>query len=161
MPGELVDDARRAGVPLLPQPTELDPECSCPDRGYPCKHAAALCYAIAATIDDDPFVVFALPGRGREEVLAVLRARRTADRAADTRPAPAEIPAAGAYAAWATPAEHPPRLPGLPVPSPHPATLPVPPPPDSGLSATDLERLMEDAATRATPLLAGDTTSCT
>ncbi|MGW2769371.1 SWIM zinc finger family protein [Streptomyces sp. NPDC001275] len=58
MPAELVDDTRNAGVPLLPQPTELDPECPCPDWGYPCKHAAALCYAIAASIDADPFVVF-------------------------------------------------------------------------------------------------------
>ncbi len=66
MPAQLVDAARQAGVPLLPQPTELDPDCSCPDWGYPCKHAAALCYAIAATIDTDPFVLFALRGRSRE-----------------------------------------------------------------------------------------------
>ncbi|MGK5499966.1 SWIM zinc finger family protein [Streptomyces sp. URMC 125] len=95
MPTDLVDDARRAGVPLLPLPTELDPECSCPDWGYPCKHAAALCYAIAATIDTDPFVLFALRGRSREEVLAELRARRAAGRTADTPPTPAGIHAAG------------------------------------------------------------------
>ncbi|MCZ0998031.1 SWIM zinc finger family protein [Streptomyces mirabilis] len=92
MPAQLVDAARQAGVPLLPQPTELDPDCSCPDWGYPCKHAAALCYAIAATIDTDPFVLFALRGRSREEVLAQLRARRTTSPATDTPPAPAGIP---------------------------------------------------------------------
>ncbi|MFI8102093.1 SWIM zinc finger family protein [Streptomyces sp. NPDC086023] len=43
MPEDLVEDARAAGVPLLPLPTELDPGCSCPDWGYPCKHSAALC----------------------------------------------------------------------------------------------------------------------
>lgn len=155
MPAQLVDDARQAGVPLLPQPTELDPDCSCPDWGYPCKHAAALCYAIAATIDTDPFVLFALRGRSREEVVAQLRARRTATPATDTPPAPTGIPAASAYAAWA---EHIPGLPDLPAPSPHAAALPVPPPSDSGLSLTNLERLMADAAARATQLLSGDTT---
>ncbi|MFJ9967844.1 SWIM zinc finger family protein [Streptomyces avermitilis] len=41
MPAELVDDARRAGVPLLPQSTELAPDCSCPDWGYPCLRSEA------------------------------------------------------------------------------------------------------------------------
>ncbi|MFJ8009492.1 SWIM zinc finger family protein [Streptomyces fagopyri] len=159
MPADLIDDAHQAGVPLLPQPTELDPECSCPDWGYPCKHAAALCYAIASTIDDDPFVLFALRGQGREHVFAQLRARRRAGRAANTPPAPAGIPAASAYTAWAALAEHIPALPDLPEPSPHPAALPVAPPPDSGLAAPDLERLMADAATRAARILGGDTAS--
>src|ERR1043165_516852 len=113
MPAELVDDARRAGVPLLPLPTELDPECSCPDWGYPCKHAAALCYAIAATIDADPFVLFALRGRSREEVLAQLRARRRASQEAPPQ-APAGVPAAAAYSRWA---EHTHRLPEPPEPA--------------------------------------------
>ncbi|ARP71243.1 hypothetical protein LK07_17270 [Streptomyces pluripotens] len=159
MPAELVDDARHAGVPLLPQPTELDPECSCPDWGHPCKHAAALCYAIAATIDADPFLLFALRGRGRDEVLAELRARRTAGRTVDTPPTPAGIHAAGAYAAWAALAEHAPRLPKLPEPSALAAALPIPAPTGSGLTSTDLERLMADASARATRLLSGDTST--
>ncbi|KAB1142510.1 hypothetical protein F7R91_28790 [Streptomyces luteolifulvus] len=158
MPAELVDDAREAGVPLLPQPTELDPECSCPDWGYPCKHAAALCYAIAATIDTDPFVLFALRGRSREEVLAQLRTRRTATQATCTPPTPAGLPAAGAYAAWAALTEHTPRLPELPEPAPHTAALPAAPPPGTGLFTTDLERLIADAAARAAQLLTGATT---
>jgi uncharacterized Zn finger protein len=155
MPAELVDDARHAGVPLLPQPTELDPDCSCPDWGYPCKHAAALCYAIAATIDADPFVLFALRGRSREEVLAQLRARRTASQETGTPPAPTGIPAAAAYARWA---EHMHELPEPPEPAVHTAALPVTPPPGSSLATSDLERLMTDAAARAARLLAGDTT---
>ncbi|MGR8009695.1 SWIM zinc finger family protein [Streptomyces hypolithicus] len=156
MPAELVDDARHAGVPLLPQPTELDPDCSCPDWGYPCKHAAALCYAIATTIDTDPFVLFALRGRGREEVFAQLRARRTAAQETTAPPAPAGIPAAAAYAHWA---EHTPRLPELPEPAAHAAALPVAPPPGAGLTTADLEHLMTDAAARAAQILTGDTTS--
>lgn len=154
MPAELIDDTRQAGVPLLPQPTELDPDCSCPDWGYPCKHAAALCYAIAATLDDDPFVFFALRGLGREEVLAQLRTRRTATQETASPPAPAGIPAAAAYAHWA---EHTPQLPESPEPAAHTAALPVAPPSGTGLVSTDLEYLMTDAAARATRILAGDT----
>ncbi|MFE9822576.1 SWIM zinc finger family protein [Streptomyces sp. NPDC005791] len=154
MPAGLVDDARRAGVPLLPQPTELDPDCSCPDWGYPCKHAAALCYVIAATVDADPFVLFALRGRGREEVLAELRARRTPKQGTPTPPAPTGVPATAAYTRWA---EHAPQLPGPRAPATHAAALPVAPPSGTGLSTTDLERLMSDTAARAARLLAGHT----
>ncbi|MEU3086167.1 SWIM zinc finger family protein [Streptomyces massasporeus] len=156
MPAELVDDARRAGAPFLPQPAELDPECSCPDWGYPCKHAAALCYAIAATIDDDPFVLFAVRGRGREEVFAELRARRAAAQETTAPPASSGVPAAAAYAHWA---EHTPELPELPEPAAHTAALPVAPPPGTGLVTADLERLMADAAARAARILTGDTAS--
>ncbi|MFJ5774666.1 SWIM zinc finger family protein [Streptomyces sp. NPDC093094] len=155
MPAELVDDARRAGVPLLPRPTELDPECSCPDWGHPCKHAAALCYAIAVTIDADPFVLFALRGRNREEVLTELRVRRTAKQETAALPVPTGVPAAAAYARWA---EHTPQLPEPPAPAAHTAALPLAPPSGTGLSTTDLERLMTDTAARAARLLAGDTT---
>lgn len=156
MPEDLVEDARAAGVPLLPLPTELDPGCSCPDWGYPCKHAAALCYAIASGIDADPFVVFALRGRTKEKVFAELRRRRIpAPTAAPA--APAGVPAAAAYARWA--AEHP----ALPEP-PAPASYRVPalatdPPPDSGLTADGLRGLVADTAARAARVLAGDTAS--
>jgi uncharacterized Zn finger protein len=156
MPEDLVEDARAAGVPLLPEPTELDPDCSCPDWGYPCKHAAALCYAIAARIDDDPFVLFALRGRTREQVFAGLRERRAADRP-DTADAPAGIPAAAAYARWA---EQPSVLPGPPAACGGRAPgLLVEPPAVSGLIAGDLTRLAADAAVRAEGILAGDFSS--
>ena len=53
------------------------PDCSCPDDGYPCKHAAALCYQTARLLDEDPFVLFLMRGRGEREILAEL-ARRNA-----------------------------------------------------------------------------------
>ncbi|MET7486775.1 SWIM zinc finger family protein [Streptomyces sp. NPDC005538] len=77
MPADLVD-ARAADVPLLPESAELDAECSCPDWGYPCKHAAALRYATATHFDDAPFSVLALRGRTKDVVLAALRERRQA-----------------------------------------------------------------------------------
>lgn len=54
------------------------PECSRPDWGYPCKHAAALCYATAAHLDDGPFWLLQLCGRTKDAVLAALRTRRQA-----------------------------------------------------------------------------------
>lgn len=153
MPAELVEDTRAAGVPLLPRPTELDPECSCPDWGHPCKHAAALCYAIAARIDEDPFVLFALRGCDREQVFAALRERRTADRTV-LQEAPPGVPAAAAYARWTE------EQPELPAPR-RPAAacspqLPVDPPAASGLALADLERLAADTTARAGQLLAGE-----
>lgn len=76
LPPELAGHARAAGVDLLPGPGDLWPRCSCPDSADPCKHAAAVCYLVADEVDADPFVLFLLRGKGREELLAELRARR-------------------------------------------------------------------------------------
>jgi len=77
-PGVL-DDVTGAGVDLLPGPGELGPRCSCPDWADPCKHAAAVCYLVADTIDADPFELFHLRGLPRERLLASVRERRRAD----------------------------------------------------------------------------------
>ncbi|MET9901021.1 SWIM zinc finger family protein, partial [Streptomyces sp. NPDC006446] len=77
MPRSLAD----CGVDLLPGPGELEPHCSCPDFGHPCKHAAALCYQMARLLDQDPFVLLLLRGRGERELLDAL-SRRNAARAA-------------------------------------------------------------------------------
>ncbi|MFE3324020.1 SWIM zinc finger family protein, partial [Streptomyces sp. NPDC059176] len=64
-----------ATAELLPAPGDLIPDCSCPDDGLPCKHAAALCYQTARILDEDPFVLFLLRGRGEQEILAELTRR--------------------------------------------------------------------------------------
>jgi uncharacterized Zn finger protein len=65
------------GVSLFPDPGErVAAACTCPDADRPCKHAAAVCYALGFRLDRDPFVLFALRGRGREELLSELRAAR-------------------------------------------------------------------------------------
>ncbi|OSC47127.1 hypothetical protein B5181_42380, partial [Streptomyces sp. 4F] len=61
---ELPHSLADCGVPLLPGPGDLAPQCSCPDSGHPCKHAAALCYQTARLLDADPFVLLLLRGRG-------------------------------------------------------------------------------------------------
>ncbi|MDR8411421.1 SWIM zinc finger family protein [Nonomuraea sp. 3-1Str] len=73
MPHELVEAAEDAAVPLLPAVGDLEPECSCPDWGHPCPHAAALCYQASWLLDGDPFVLLLLRGRGREDLMRALQ----------------------------------------------------------------------------------------
>lgn len=76
LPPEAAADVTSTGLDLLPGPGDLALSCSCPDDADPCKHAAALCYLIADALDTDPFLVFLLRGRSREDVLGALRDRR-------------------------------------------------------------------------------------
>src|SRR5581483_1021572 len=76
LPAEIASDAAAAGLDLLPGGGEIGPRCSCPDDADPCKHSAAACYLIADALDADPFAVFLLRGRSKEQVLAGVRARR-------------------------------------------------------------------------------------
>ncbi|MET7615144.1 SWIM zinc finger family protein, partial [Streptomyces seoulensis] len=111
------------GVPLLPGPGDLIPQCSCPDSGRPCKHAAALCYQTARLLDADPFVLLLLRGRGERELLDALsrRSAASAARAARER-GPAAPP--GVRASEALTGR---PLPPLPAPLPPPAHPEAPP----------------------------------
>ncbi|MFF0162217.1 SWIM zinc finger family protein [Streptomyces sp. NPDC005263] len=149
MPHTLVD----SGVPLLPGPGDLDPLCSCPDSGHPCKHAAALCYQTARLLDADPFVLLLLRGRGERgllDALSRLSAARAARAAQEQGPAP--VPGVRATEALA-----PRLLPPLPTPSPvppHPGQPPVYPATAGGPDPLALDQLATDAAARAHALLA-------
>lgn len=140
------------GVRLLPGPGDLEPQCSCPDRGHPCKHAAALCYQTARLLDADPFVLLLLRGRGERELLDALSrlsAARAARAAQDKGPAP--LPGVRATEALA-----PRRLPPLPAPlpvPPHPEQPPVYPAAPGGPDPFALDQLATDAAGRAHALL--------
>ena len=80
MPHDIDDAVALAGVaPLFPARwSDLRAACSCPDWGNPCKHVAAVLYLLAETFDDDPFLVLAWRGRGRDELLTALRQWRGA-----------------------------------------------------------------------------------
>ncbi|MEV7325382.1 SWIM zinc finger family protein [Streptomyces sp. NPDC093970] len=147
---ELPQALAESGVSLLPGPGELEPRCSCPDFGHPCKHAAALCYQTARLLDADPFVLLLLRGRGEREVLDAL-SRRNAARAARERQ-PVSLPGVRATEALA-----PRRLPALPAPlpvPPHPGQPPVYPGVPGGPDPFTLDQLACDAAARAHALLA-------
>ncbi|MBU7037515.1 MAG: SWIM zinc finger family protein, partial [Theionarchaea archaeon] len=53
-----------------------DTYCSCPDWANPCKHIAAVYFLLAERFDEDPFLIFHLRGRTKEEIINVLREKR-------------------------------------------------------------------------------------
>ncbi|MFD7713760.1 SWIM zinc finger family protein [Streptomyces sp. NPDC059785] len=148
LPRSLAD----SGVPLLPVPGDLRPHCTCPDSGHPCKHAAALCYQTARLLDEDPFVLLLLRGRGERELLDAL-SRRNATRAARAAQGqdPAPLPGVRAKDALA-PRALPPLPPPLPAP-PHPEQPPAYPGAPGGPDPFALDQLATDAAGRAHALL--------
>jgi len=177
LPPEIADDAASAGLNLLPGGGELGPRCSCPDEADPCKHSAAACYLLTDALDADPFTLFLLRGRTRDQVLAGVRARRrdavpgqaTSPGVAAEAPAgdqakapsvaspPATDEGVDARAAFGSPTASepvppvplPPRRPG------HPAALPVDPPPWRSGLRDDLLELAADAASRAWDMAMG------
>jgi len=81
LPVEVVELCQGAQASLFPEDEgEMSTTCSCPDWVNPCKHVAAVHYALAAEFDRDPFLLFRLRGRTRDELTAALRARRGAGR---------------------------------------------------------------------------------
>src|SRR5438132_13668895 len=57
---------------------ELETSCSCPDWANPCKHIAAVHHLLAERFDEDPFLIFKLRGRTKEQIIEVLREKRAA-----------------------------------------------------------------------------------
>ena len=55
---------------------DLETDCSCPDYANPCKHIAAVYYLLAERFDEDPFLIFKLRGRSKEQIISTLRAKR-------------------------------------------------------------------------------------
>ncbi len=77
MPSDIEEAFRDAGVSLFPKhKKDLKTSCSCPDWSNPCKHIAAVYYLLAEQFDSDPFLIFRLRGRTREEIIQALRDRR-------------------------------------------------------------------------------------
>ncbi len=100
MPKDIDQVFRSCGKSLFPvDHHEVDADCSCEDWTSPCKHVAATYYVLGDALDRDPFLLFELRGRSKEQVLGVLdRARQSSmDKAAalTTDQAP-QLPAAQA-----------------------------------------------------------------
>jgi len=79
--GEMPDNIDEAfvanGLQLFPFTLqEVRSRCSCPDKANPCKHIGAVYYLLGDRFGDDPFVLFQLRGRSKEEIIAALRSRR-------------------------------------------------------------------------------------
>ncbi len=74
------------GLSLFPFTlTDVKSKCDCPDPKNPCKHIAAVYYQLGDFFREDPFVLFQLRGRSKEQILEALRQQRQqAIRAAKT-----------------------------------------------------------------------------
>ena len=84
MPTGIEDAFAEAGVSLFPtKKKDLETDCSCPDYANPCKHIAAVYYLLAERFDDDPFLIFKLRGRTKEEIVDSLRRWRAPDVSAE------------------------------------------------------------------------------
>ncbi|MFF0559841.1 SWF or SNF family helicase [Streptomyces sp. NPDC004266] len=172
MPPHLVEDAAAAGLDLLPGIGDLDPECGCEAWDH-CPHTAALCYQVARLLDEDPFVLLLMRGRGERTLLEQLQARSAARAAAPsarggagTGGAPGDAPggaggmpgvsAEEAFAAGflVPPLPAPPVVPPLPG---RPPSLDTDTPPEPGVDPAALEFLAADAAARAHRLLGEST----
>ncbi|TXS48874.1 SWF or SNF family helicase [Streptomyces sp. t39] len=159
MPPHLVEDAAAAGVELLPGIGDLEPECSC-EAWDLCPHTAALCYQVARLLDQDPFVLLLLRGRGERRLLDDLQSRSAARAAVPSGPAASGGPEPGssvrADEAFAASGILPalPDGPALPAGAGRPPALDTGTPPAPGVDPEALEFLAQDAAARALALLA-------
>ncbi|MFF2963174.1 SWF or SNF family helicase [Streptomyces sp. NPDC057963] len=168
MPPHLVEDAAAAGMELLPGIGDLDPECACGTWDH-CPHTAALCYQVARLLDEDPFVLLLVRGRGERRLLDELQ-ERVAARAEGRAPSGSAVSCDGPGASAEKAKDRGVRadeafaardiLPPLPAPPPLPAE-PGPAPsldtetePEPGVDPSVLELLARDGAARAHRMLA-------
>ena len=74
MPDNIEKPFESLGLHLLPANSQdFITDCSCPDYENPCKHVAGLSYFLAAQLDQDPFLLFALRGLPQEQLLKKLK----------------------------------------------------------------------------------------
>src|SRR5713226_99385 len=92
MPTNIEEAFSAVNLSLFPLAvTDLDTDCSCPDWANPCKHIAAVYYLLAERFDEDPFLIFKLRGRTKEQIIEALREKRV-----ETLPSEGAIPSTGA-----------------------------------------------------------------
>ncbi|WP_405787933.1 SWF or SNF family helicase [Streptomyces sp. NBC_00029] len=152
VPPELAEDATAAGVELLPGIGDLDPRCDCGEWDH-CPHTSALCYQVARLLDQDPFVLLLLRGRGERELVDELEERSTAEAEVPRELADEGVPAAEVFATAAVR----PALPPLPalVPAPgQPPSLDTETEAEPHLDVDAVEFLAQAAATEACRRLA-------
>ncbi|RQW80867.1 MAG: hypothetical protein EHM14_03200 [Methanothrix sp.] len=92
MPQNIEEAFSEAKVSLFPERNlDLKTDCSCPDWSNPCKHIAAVYYLLAEQFDGDPFLIFKLRGRTKDQIIEALRCLRSSgnEEGPDSRKDPA------------------------------------------------------------------------
>lgn len=77
MPQTIEEVFTANGLSLFPfTKFDIHSRCSCPDPANPCKHIGAVYYLLGDRFSEDPFVLFQLRGRTKEQVIEALRQNR-------------------------------------------------------------------------------------
>jgi uncharacterized Zn finger protein len=77
MPSDIEAVFTANGLSLFPfKLAEVHSRCDCPDPKNPCKHIAAVYYQLGDFFREEPFILFRLRGRTKEEILEALRQKR-------------------------------------------------------------------------------------
>jgi uncharacterized Zn finger protein len=80
MPQNIEEVFTANGLSLFPfTKFDIHSKCSCPDPANPCKHIGAVYYLLGDRFSEDPFVLFQLRGRGKEQIITELRQLRSAN----------------------------------------------------------------------------------
>ena len=79
LPHSIDERFQKEGVHLLPAGRyELEANCSvCAAWEQPCKHVSAVLFVMGQMLDEDPWLLFRLRGRDRQQVLQAMRQRRS------------------------------------------------------------------------------------
>jgi uncharacterized Zn finger protein len=79
MPQTIEEVFTANGLSLFPYTKfDIHSKCSCPDPANPCKHIGAVYYLLGDRFSEDPFVLFQLRGRTKEQIISALRQIRSA-----------------------------------------------------------------------------------
>ncbi|MBD2627435.1 SWIM zinc finger family protein [Trichormus variabilis] len=74
MPQNIEEVFTSNGLSLFPFTLgDVHSKCSCPDKVNPCKHVGAVYYQLGDRFSEDPFVLFQLRGRTKEQIISDLR----------------------------------------------------------------------------------------
>ncbi len=77
MPPNIQEVFTANGLSIFPFTlSDIHARCSCPDKEIPCKHIGAVYYQLGDRFSEDPFVIFQLRGRTKEQILDTLRKLR-------------------------------------------------------------------------------------
>lgn len=93
MPQNIEEVFTANGLSLFPfTKFDIHSKCSCPDPANPCKHIGAVYYLLGDRFSEDPFVLFQLRGRTKEQIIETLRQIRSAGSTDDgTARTPADL----------------------------------------------------------------------
>ncbi len=85
MPQNIEEVFTSNGLSLFPfTKFDIRSRCSCPDPANPCKHIGAVYYLLGDRFSEDPFVLFQLRGRNKEQIIEALRQMRSKTETAST-----------------------------------------------------------------------------